>query len=47
MDWQYWIGRVTQTDEDGAGIERYFTVEYKRNIKSFSVEKCHHKVCAL
>ena len=29
------IGRVTQIDEDGAGIERYLTVEYKRNKRSF------------
>ena len=33
------IGRVTQIDEVGAGIERYFTVEYKRNKGSFSVVK--------
>ena len=33
------IGRVTQIDEDGAGIERYFAVAYKRNKKSFSVIK--------
>ena len=29
------IGRV----EDSAGIERYFTIEYKKNQKSFSVVK--------
>ena len=33
------IGRVTQIDEDGAGVERYFKDEYKRNKKSFSVVK--------
>ena len=33
------IGKVTKIDEDGAGIERYFTIEYKRNKKSFSVVK--------
>ena len=33
------IRRVTQIDEDGAGIERYFTVEYKKNKRSFSVVK--------
>ena len=33
------IGRVTRIDKDNAGIERYFTVDYKRNKRSFSVIK--------
>ena len=33
------IGRVTKVDTDHAGFERYFTVEYKKNKKSFSVVK--------
>ena len=33
------IGRVTKIDEDNAGIERYFKVEYTRNKRSFSVIK--------
>ena len=32
-------GRVSQIDKDGAVIERYFTVEYKRSKRSFSVVK--------
>ena len=31
--------KVTKIDEDGARVERYFTVGYKRNKKSFSVVK--------